>query len=205
MKLYGAPGYGSAITEGILALAGIPFDYVDVSGFETPGPARTHLYVVNPLGQVPAVVLDDGTILTESAAIALYFSAGRPDLAPQPGHPDHARFLRLLVWLVANVYPTFTYGDDPVRWTQQAPDELRDSTDDYRLRLYAWLETQIAGPFVLGTTPGILDIYLSVMTTWRPRMAWFSATTPKIAAIATRTRALEILQPMVVRNGFSDD
>ncbi len=62
MRLYGARGCGSAITEAMLAIAGQPYEFVDVGGFEQPGPARDALARINPLVQVPALVLEDGTI-----------------------------------------------------------------------------------------------------------------------------------------------
>ncbi|MBZ4236614.1 hypothetical protein LAM40_24290, partial [Mycobacterium tuberculosis] len=40
------------------------------------------------------------------------------------GDPARARFLRLLVWIVANIYPTFTYGDYPERWAPRDAEAL---------------------------------------------------------------------------------
>src|SRR4051812_9773447 len=111
MQLYGVRGWGSGITEAMLCLAGQSYDFIDVDGFDHPGPVRDRLAAVNPLGQVPALVLPDGTVMTETAAIALWLSDSHASLAPPSGTPDRALFYRLLVWLVANVYPTFTYGD----------------------------------------------------------------------------------------------
>lgn len=60
MKLYGVPAWGSAIVETMLALVGEPYDFVDVEGFDRPGAAQDRLAAVNPLRQVPTLVLDDG-------------------------------------------------------------------------------------------------------------------------------------------------
>ena len=152
VRLYGARGCGSAIAEGMLALVGWSYGFVDVGGFEQPGPARDRLATVNPLAQVPAMVLEDGTVLTETAAIALFLADHAPGLAPAAGTPERVRFLRLLVWLVANVYPTFTYGDAPERWVTSAPAELAASTDRHREHLFLWLDRQLTGPFALGET-----------------------------------------------------
>lgn len=202
MQLYGMKGWGSALAEGLLAMAGRDFEFVDVEGFDQPGPARDRLLALNPLAQTPTLVLDDGQIMTESAAIALWLADTSPGLAPVPGDPDRPRFLRLLVWLVANVYPTFTYGDFPKRWTASAPDELVETSNRYRESLWRWLESQVEGPFALGETPCALDVYIAIMTAWRPRMPWFEANAPKLAAIAKRARALPWLAPVIARNGF---
>ncbi|SBI40968.1 glutathione S-transferase%2C theta [Klebsiella pneumoniae] len=104
ITVYGVPGWGSTISELMLSLADIPYEVVDVEGFDQPGPARERLRQINPLCQVPTLRLADGSIMTETAAIALMILDQRPDLAPAPGTPQRPQFQRLLVWLVANVY-----------------------------------------------------------------------------------------------------
>lgn len=204
MKLYGVRGWGSGITEGMLCIAGKDYEFIDIDGFENPGPNRELLRTVNPLLQVPALVLDDGTILTETAAITLYLIDAGAALAPASGTTDRAVFYRLLIWFVANVYPSFTYGDHPERWAPSAPDELLAATDEYREDLFRWLEDQVVEPFVLGSTLSAPDIYIAAMVTWRPRRAWFQANTPKIARIAEKTQTYPGLADVMRANGWSD-
>ena len=200
MQLYGVRGWGSAIAESMLALAGQGYEFVDVEGFNRAGLARDRLAAVNPLVQVPALVLDDGTIMTETAAITLHLSDRAPGLAPAIGTPERPRFYRLLIWLVANVYPTFTYGDYPERWAPSATEELVASTDRYREALFRWLEEQVAEPFVLGDEPCALDIYVAVMVAWRPRPPWFEQNTPKLMRIAERTRQMPSVTAVLAAN-----
>ena len=202
MRLYSVPGWGSTIVEIMLALAGEPYDFVNVDGFDRPGPARDRLQAINPLAQVPTLVLEDGLILTESAAIALWLVGRHPQLAPAAGSAEHARFLRLLVWYVANVYPTFTYGDYPERWAPSAPVELVAATDRRREELYLWLETQLAGPFACGAQVTMLDAYVACVISWRPRRDWFAAHTPTLLAVAERVRALPQVAPVMARSGL---
>ena len=84
ITVYGVPGWGSTISELMLSLADIPYEVVDVEGFDQPGPARERLRQINPLCQVPTLQLADGSIMTETAAIALMILDQRPDLAPAP-------------------------------------------------------------------------------------------------------------------------
>lgn len=81
ITVYGVPGWGSTISELMLSLADIPYEVVDVEGFDQPGPARERLRQINPLCQVPTLRLADGSIMTETAAIALMILDQRPDLA----------------------------------------------------------------------------------------------------------------------------
>lgn len=196
-QLYGATGCGSAITEIMYTLAGESYQFIDVSGFEQPGSARNRLLQINPLAQVPALQLADGRVITESAAIALLLLDRHPQLVPA----DRTRFYHLLIWLVANVYPTFTYGDVTTRWTLLGERELLASTENYRQQLWRWLESQIEeGPYLFGTQISLLDAYLAVMVSWRPRQAWFAEHTPKLMAIARRVRELENIRPIIARN-----
>lgn len=46
MLIYGARDCGSAITEGMLALSGYRYEFIDVAGFDKPGPARDRLRAI---------------------------------------------------------------------------------------------------------------------------------------------------------------
>ncbi len=202
MKLYGVRGWGSTIVEIMFALADESYEFVDVDGFDHPGSARDRLQAINPLAQVPTLVIEDGQVLTESGAIALWLLVRNPQLAPPPGTTGHGKFLRLLVWYVANVYPTFTYGDYPERWAPSAQDELRYATDRRREDLYRWLEAELAGPFALGDQVTLFDAYIACIISWRPGRAWFAENTPRLLAIAERTRSLDRVSPVMEMSGL---
>lgn len=202
MKLYGVRGWGSTIVEIMFALAGEPYEFINVDGFDHSGPVRDRLQAINPLAQVPTLVLEDGHVLTESAAIALWLLGRHPQLAPPPGTTGHGRFLRLLVWYVANVYPTFTYGDYPERWAPSAGDELRYATDRRREELYRWLEVEVVGPFALGDQVTLVDAYIACMISWRPGSPWFASNTPRLLAVAQRVRSLDRVSTVIEMNGL---
>ncbi len=70
-----------------------------------------------------------------------------PRSGPRAGTPQRQQFQRLLIWLVANVYPTFTYADYPERWAPAAAEQLVENCRQYRNNLYLWFEQQlVAGP-----------------------------------------------------------
>ncbi|SEK99023.1 GST-like protein [Kosakonia sacchari] len=201
ITVYGVPGWGSALSEVMLTLAEIPYRFVNVDGFDQPGAQQEMLKKLNPLGQVPTLQLDDGSIMTESAAVALMILDQRPDLAPPVGTPERQQFWRLLVWLVANVYPTFTYADYPERWASAAPEQLQENCKAYRNSLYLWLESQLkAAPYAFGEALTLLDIYICVMRTWGPRPAWFKEHTPKFSAIADAVCRVPALQKVLRNN-----
>jgi GST-like protein len=182
-RLFAARGWGSAIAEGALTLAGIAYEreLIDPSKPED----RERLLALNPLGQLPTLVVPCGQVLTESAAIVL----AAADLAPgcglvPAGVAERQVFFRWLAFLVAAVYPTFTYGDEPARWVTTAPDELRRSTDEHRKALWGQLERAVVGPWFLGEQSSAIDLYVGIMTRWRPGRAWFAEHCPRLTAIA---------------------
>ena len=189
-RLWGRPGWGSAIVEAQLAWYGLPFEVEPVDDLFKNPEAAARLRKVNPLAQVPTLEMPDGTVMSESAAITLLLAdiTGSDSLVPRPGAPERARFLRWLVFLVANIYPTFTYADDPARFVSvsAARDPFKAATDAYAQRLWRQLDGEAGSPFFLGERFSALDIYLGAMTHWRPARAWFKANCPKVHAIALK-------------------
>ena len=201
--LLGCKGCGNAIVESAFAVAGIPVDYEEVD-YSDDSPTRPRLLQFNPLGQVPTLVLPDGTVMTESLAMLHYIDDMAPQagLIPPKGDPLRAVFYRWAVFFIAAVYPTYTYGDDPKKWV---PDEaasklLRESTDAHRKNLWAQIEGQVKGPWFLGERFSALDLYLAAMTRWRPGMMWFSKHAPKANEIAKRATALDAVAPVMQKN-----
>jgi GST-like protein len=188
--LWGRPGWGSALIEAQLDWYGLPFDYETVGDLFKDPDAKTRLQKVNPRAQVPTLVMPDGSVMSESAAITLLLAeiTGSDSLVPAPGAPERAAFLRWLVFLVANIYPTFTYADDPARFVSMnaARDPFRAATDAYAQRLWRQVESAAGSPWFLGERFSALDIYIGVMTRWRPRRGWFEIETPRLFAIARK-------------------
>jgi GST-like protein len=195
---------GSMIVEAALALSKLPYE-VDLIPYGKPGPQRDRLLALNPLGQVPTLVLPDGGVMTESAAIILHIADHAPEarLIPAPKDPARPMFLRWLEFIVAAIYPTFTYGDDPKRWAsdEAAGKHLRKATDEHRKKLWRHFASQTpCKPWVLGETFSALDLYVAVMNMWRPGPAWFKKECPHLAAIAARVEKLEPLRAVWKRN-----
>jgi len=202
--LYGRPGWGSAIVEAQLEWLELPFEFVEVGDLFASGEARESLARVNPIAQLPTLVLADGRVMTESAAITLHLAdvTGRTDLVPAAGDQVRPAFLRWLVFLVANIYPTFTYADNPQRFVRDAgaARDFRAAVDAYAQRLWRMVEVEAGAPWFLGQGFSALDIYVAVMTRWRPRRRWFAEHAPRLHAIGVRCEADRRLQAVWQRN-----
>ena len=203
-KLYGRAGWGSTIVEAQLVWYGLPFTFEPVGDLFREPDARGRLEKVNPLAQVPTLVMPDGSIMSESAAITLLLAeiAGQDALVPKAGAPERARFLRWLVFIVANIYPTFTYADDPSRFVSvsAARDPFRAATDAYAQRLWRQVNSEAKAPYFLGERFSALDLYIGIMTRWRPKRGWFETETPKLFAIARNVDQVPQLRPVWTRN-----
>jgi|SRR6185503_11363110 len=202
-RLLACKGCGSAIVESAFAVAGLALEREEVD-YSAGSPTRERLLAVNPLGQVPALVLPDGSVMTESLAIIHYVN----DLAPKagliPAKGDAARipFYRWAVFVVAALYPTWTYGDEPAKWVEdtQGAKQLRESTDAHRKKLWAQVEEVAGEPFFLGARMTALDLYIASMTRWRPGVLWFAKNAPKLTAIAKTTSATPKVADVIKRN-----
>ncbi|WP_119303836.1 glutathione S-transferase family protein [Dongia deserti] len=195
---------GSMIVEAALAVSRLPYD-VEMIPYLEPGPQRDRLLSLNPLGQVPTLLLPDGRAMTESAAIILHLADEAPDaqLTPRAQDPTRPMFLRWLIFIVAAIYPTFTYGDDPSRWAHDEASgrHLRQATDEHRKALWRYFAAQSpCKPWVLGDRFSALDLYVAVMNMWRPGPDWFKRECPALAAIAARVSEMDALRDVWKRN-----
>lgn len=203
-KLIGRPGWGSVMVEGQLAWYGLDYAIEEVDDLFKSAEARENLRQLNPVAQIPTLILPNGEVMTESAAITLHLAdvAGSNALVPSPGEPERPRFLRWLVFIVANIYPTFAYADEPSRFVsgKEPQRKFRSNVDEHAKQLWGIVESEAGQPWFLGERQSALDIYICAMTRWRPGRAWFAANATRLDAIATAADRLPQLQPVWQRN-----
>jgi glutathione S-transferase len=169
-RLYGRPGSGSGACEAVLTVSGLPYEIIDLERWGQGG-APADFLIISPLGQVPALVLPDGSAMTESAAICLYLSDLAPDakLAPLPGHPLRARYLRWMVYLAANNYMTALrfYYPDRHTTTQGGADGVKAAAVERAGVEWTVLGKALGdGPFLLGDALSAADIYAAMLISW---------------------------------------
>lgn len=166
-KLYGRSGSGSFAVQVALEEIGLPYERIWVSR-EAADVARYR--ATNPTGRVPALVLPDGTIMFESAAILIHLALSQPRaaLAPQPGTSQHAAFLQWMVFLSANVYEAVLRMYYSARYSTRGEadaDVIRDQgTADFLTHL--GIISQGLRPYVLGADYSIADAYLYMIASW---------------------------------------
>ncbi len=185
LTLYGTKGSGSAVVEAALARAGLAYTGVDAASWN-PGPGRDALLQVNPLGQIPTLVLADGTVMTESAAILIHLGlVCPPGLLLPADTAARARALRGLVYIAANCYAAISVLDYPERWCEPCDDamkaQIRAGT---RARLHEhWrlFADQFGVGFDAGA-PGALELLATVVSKWSGARADLAARRPAFHA-----------------------
>jgi glutathione S-transferase len=195
MKLYYAPGTISVMPHVALLESGLCFVAVRVDEASKKMADGGDYNAINPLGYVPALVLDDGSVLLEAAAIAQYIadrdSTGK--LAPPPATIARARLQAWLNFLSSEMHKG---GLGPLFYP--ALDER--AKDVFRERLkarFAFVDQHLSThEYLLGKDYSIADIGLYAMTGWTPRVGFDIHAYPNLVAhharIANRGAVREV-------------
>jgi GST-like protein len=166
--LYGAKGSGAAAVEAALLIAAQPFKWVEAATWE-PGPGLEALKRVNPLAQIPTLVLDDGAVMTESAAILIWLGLRHPGSGLLP--PEPAQAIRGLTFIAANCYAAIGVIDYPERFCadcDKATGERIRAGTKARLHEYwsIFADTFPQRPFLGGEKLDALDLLAAVVSRW---------------------------------------
>jgi GST-like protein len=203
--LYGARGSGSAIAELALEWAGQPFRTVNAATWE-PESALAELRRVNPLQQIPTLVLPDGLVLTESAAILIHLGLVHPASGLLPADESaRAQALRAMVYIAANCYSNISISDYPERWLVQPDDATSERVrQGARAQLHrAWdiFADQFGGePFLFGTEPCAADIMAAVVSKWSGTRAHLATSRPRFTETLKRIEAHPRIAPVFARH-----
>jgi len=194
--LYGKKGSGSATSEIALEIVGAPYRLVETASWE-PNDAFRDLLKVNPLGQIPTLVLSDGSALSESAAILIHLGSVHPDSGLLPRDPSaRAQAVRGLVFIAANCYAAISVIDFPERWCADA-----DADDAVKERIRAGTRARLhkhwemfadlfpAGPYLGGEELGALDIHAAVVSQWAGSRKHLENARPEFYATLKRIEA----------------
>jgi len=195
MKLYYCPGSCSLCPDIVLREAGAAFDLVKVNLQEKKLPDGSDYLAVNPKGQVPALVLDDGEMLTENAAIVQYVADQHPqaDLAPAAGSAARYRLLEWLSFIGSELHKTF-----PALFIPRYPPEYKPLARQTLERKFVTLDQHLANnPYLMGEKFSVADAYCFSIMIWHKRSDIDLAPWPNLKSylerIAARPKVREAL------------
>jgi len=193
--LYGSRGSGSAAVEAALRLCGLKYRMVRASTWESDS-AQAELARMNPLGQIPTLVLPGGQVLTESAAILIHLGLSVPPSHLLPADESgRAQVIRGMVFIAANCYAAISVNDYPERWTTAS---TRSAQAKVRLAARRQLhrhweifaDTFAPAPWLSGAEPGALDLLAAVVSRWSGARAHLAAQRPELLAVLRRIDTL---------------
>ncbi|MET3460354.1 glutathione S-transferase family protein [Variovorax atrisoli] len=192
--LYGAPGSGATPIHAALTLIGAQVETIDIAPWEGDA-ERERIAGVNPMRQVPALVLPSGEVMTESAAILIWLGDRYPEaqLCPAPDDPLRARYLRWMVYLPAAIYSMFWVRDEPSRLVPDpaAQAAMLERTAERIAHCWQLMDSQIdePAPYLLGEKISMLDLYVTVVSRWTPRRRRFYRVAPRMTQVVRRVDA----------------
>jgi glutathione S-transferase len=159
MKLYFAPGACSLADHIALHEAGLAFDRdrVDLRVRRTED--GQNFDEINPKGYVPALVLDDGELLTENVAILAWIAERAPRLAPT-GELGRIRLIEMLAYLATELHKPF------VRILFPTSDADRQAAAGILAKRFRFLADRLQGEHLFGSAFTVADPYLYVMLRW---------------------------------------
>jgi glutathione S-transferase len=163
MKLYYTPGACSLAPHIVLREAGLPFDLAKVDLQAKRTESGEDYSAINPKGSVPALGLDDGSVLTENAVILQYLADRSPaaGLIPAGGI---ARY-RLLEWL--NFIATEVHKGFGPLWNPATPAEYKTTTRETLGKKFDYLQNALQGrDWIAGEDFTIVDAYAFTVLNW---------------------------------------
>jgi glutathione S-transferase len=194
MKLYYSPG-ACSLAAHIVELEGglgLNLEKVDLKTHRTA--AGSDFMLINPKGYVPALELDDGTLLTENTAI-LPFLGDRAGLIPSDGMGRY-RALEWIGYIASELHKSFA----PL-FHGASEEEKAEAKGDILKRL-SFIEDKLSGDWLMGNNFSAPDAYLFVILRWARTMHLDLSTMPRLLAFKARMEARPAVQKALAEEGL---
>lgn len=200
MKLYFSPGACSLSPHIVAREAGIALEMqkVDLKTRQMDGGGD--YTQVNAKGYVPALRLDDGSLLTEGVAIVQYLADSKPEssLAPQAGTLERYRLQEWLNFISTEVHKQFSPLFNP-----QASADWKASAMGNLERRFDWITQQLAGKtWLMGDRFAVADAYLFTVLNWCQWVEVDLTKWPTLKAYADRVAARPKVQEALKAEGL---
>lgn len=164
MKLYYSPGACSLAPHIVLRAAGATFELVRVDLNTHRTETGEDFFTINPKGQVPTLLLDDGSCLTEGPVIAQFIADQNPaaNLLPPPKSMQRYRVLEWQNYITSELHKGFS----PL-FNSQFDAAAKTVARELLLKKYQWLNTELSTRnYLTGDEFTVADAYLFTVTNW---------------------------------------
>lgn len=188
MRLFFNKNTRSTRPRWLIEELGVPCEIVPVDLQRGEHKSPAHLRV-HPLGKVPALEDDDGTVLIESAAICLHLADKFADrgLAPAPGTPTRGRYFQWMVYAVATLEgPVAEVGAEARKpEAERNPTTLAEARARFAAVAAPLEATLVDGPWLLGESFSAADVVVGSICAWARSLGLLEGF-PALAAYTAR-------------------
>ena len=146
--------------------------------------ASAFVLTINPKGYVPALRLDDGSILTEGPAIVQYLADQKPasHLAPAAGTIERYRLQEWLTFIGTEIHKSFSPLFNPA-----STDDAKTTAKTSIAKRLAYLNDQLASrEYLLGSNFTVADAYAFTIVNWTNFVKIDLKPYPNVAAYMAR-------------------
>lgn len=204
-KLYARNQAGSLAVEALLAVCGADYEVI-VLNRNPDGSFEAFFHAINPKAEVPTLVLPDGSVMTESAAMMIHIAEQFPEagMAPMPGEAGRAEFLRWQVYLAAALYGSDLRLFYPQRFTADpgGAEGVKARAAEMMANEFAIYAKALGDKtFMLGKLSA-LDIYAAMLCSWARDVEALFATHPNLRRMYDAVVAHPDVAKVWARNEF---
>jgi glutathione S-transferase len=200
MKLYYSPGACSLSPHIVAKEAGLDVELKKVD-LKTKTLAEGGAFAaVAGKGYVPALALDDGSLLTEGPVIVQYMADLKPDsgLAPKAGTMDRYKLQEWLNFITSELHKAMGTFFNPA----VTPEWRKGVSDRLELRC-EWLAKQLAGKqYLMGDKFSVADAYLFTILNWAPMVKFDLGKWPVLVEYHKRVAARPKVQEALKAEGL---
>ncbi|MDI1350321.1 glutathione transferase GstA [Aquabacterium sp.] len=200
MKLYLKPGACSLSPHIVLQELGLAHETETVDLAKKVTASGANYFDINPKGYVPALTLDDGTLLTEGPAIVQYLADLHPDakLAPPNGSLARYQLQSWLTYIGTELHKNFTPFFNPA-----ATAEMKAQAGAMLQRRFALVESELASKsYLMGEDFTVADAYLFTVTNWAKFIQFDLGAFPQLQAFQARVAARPAVQRALKAEGL---
>ena len=200
MKLYYSPGACSLSPHIALLEAGLPYDLVKVDLKAKTLENGDDYLKVNPKGQVPALALDSGELVTEGPVIVQMIAdkAAGKNLAPSRDSAERYKLLEWLNFITSELHKNFGPLFSPV-----LSDDAKAFFKDRVMGKFKYLDGALAShDYLMGKQFTVADGYLFTILTWADRMKFDLSAMPNLVAYKARVAARPKVQEALTKEGL---
>jgi glutathione S-transferase len=201
MKLYYIPSACSLSPHIVANELGLSIELVKVDSATKRTEHGEDFLAINPKGYVPALQLDDGSVLTEGTAIVQYLADLKPgaQLAPTNGSMARYRVQETLGYINSELHMSYMPLFNPA-----TSDDVRSERMAYLRKHYGLIEAALGrAPFLRGEQFSVIDAYLFVVTRWSEFVKLDLSQFPNLLAFQARIAARPAVQAAMRREGLT--